>query len=459
MDAAAQAAAAAMQEAILKAVHAAITEIWALYAVGSLLIASRLFVRIKLVGFRGLQPDDFLVVFAWMCYTSVSVVGQVFVLNAGGKHTSQLTTPESRINLPLSEYPDYEFGSKMFLVGETLYMGTVWTLKMCMAFFYRRLVRGLWSEKLILPLMGGIGATFIAGITTIYTTCVPVSKHWQILPNPGPLCVPQNPWVFVTIMCLNLTTDLCILSLPIPVLAKMRTNTVRKIGLVFLFSLGAFTMVAAILRIISIFVLNQESAGALWFIREDFVAVVVTQAPMVYPLFGRQFWHTAYGSGDGSRDETSKSRSNKPRKKGSGSGHSTGERHELTFGSATMNRVKRPKDPYSLTQLGITQIGGSESQEEMINSPTNETGATAGAEGNAAIGSGVTVATATTDNNSDGKLGVSRTRSISRKSRGQDKHHKNTVVVEQTVVTTTAVCTEEQKRRDIEAWRKQPWET
>lgn len=40
------------------------------------------------------------------------------------------------------------------------------------------------------------------------------------------------------------------------VLAKMRTNTVRKIGLVFLFSLGAFTMVAAILRIISIFVVS-----------------------------------------------------------------------------------------------------------------------------------------------------------------------------------------------------------
>ncbi|KAK8043278.1 hypothetical protein PG993_005708 [Apiospora rasikravindrae] len=451
MDAAAQAAA-AMQAAIMKAVRAAITEIWCLYAVGTLLIASRLFVRIKLVGFRGLQPDDVLVVFAWMCYTSVSVVGQVFILNAGGKHTSQLTTLESRISLPVSEYADYEFGSKMFLLGETLYLGTVWTLKLCMAFFYRRLVRGLWSEKLILPLMAGIGATGIAGILTIYTTCVPVSKHWQILPHPGPLCVPQNPWTFVTIMGLNLTTDLCILSLPIPVLAKMRTNAVRKVGLVFLFGLGAFTMVAAILRIISIFVLNQESAGALWSIREDFIAVVVTQAPMVYPLFGRQFWHTAYGSGDGSRDESSK-----PKKSG---GNSTGESHELTFGSATMNRVKRPKDPYSLTQLGITQVGGSESQEEMINSPTNETGATAATgndSGNNTIGHGATVAAATSDNN---RLGVVRTQSLSRKSRGPaEKHQNNTVVVEQTVVTTTAVCTEEQKRRDIEAWRKQPWET
>ncbi|KAK8131855.1 hypothetical protein PG999_000028 [Apiospora kogelbergensis] len=320
-------------------IQAAITEIWALYAVGTCLIASRLFTRIKLVGFRGLQPDDFIVVFAWMCYTSVSVVGHVFILEAKGKHTSQLTL-QDRIDLPVSEYAAYEFGSKMFLVGETLYLGTVWTLKLCMAFFYRRLVRGLWSETLILPLMAGIGVTGLAGILTIYTTCTPVSKHWQILPYPGAICVPQNPWTFITIMGLNLGTDLCILSLPIPVLARMRTNALRKVGLVFLFGLGLFTMVAAVIRIISIFVvschhvtlppfpppraqehtsvgltrytvpkLNQESAGALWSIREDFIAVVVTQAPMVYPLFGRQFWRTVYGSSDGSHDESAKPKS------------------------------------------------------------------------------------------------------------------------------------------------------
>ncbi|KAK8062046.1 hypothetical protein PG994_008412 [Apiospora phragmitis] len=450
MDAAAQAAA-AMRAAIMAAIHAAITEIWCLYTVGTILIACRLFVRIKLVGFRGLQPDDVLVVFAWMCYTSVSVVGQVFILNAGGKHTSQLTQ-QDRLDLPVSEYAAYEFGTKMFLLGETLYLGTVWTLKLCMAFFYRRLVRGLWSEKLILPLMAGIGMTGLAGILTIYTTCTPVSKHWQILPNPGPICVPQNPWVFITIMGLNLSTDLCILSLPIPVLAKMRTNAVRKIGLVFLFSLGAFTMVAAIVRIVSIFVLNQESAGALWSIREDFIAVVVIQAPMVYPLFGRQFWRTAYGTGDGSRDESSA----KPAKSSG-----TGESHELTFGSATMNRIKRPKDPYSLTQLGITQVDGSESQEGIINSPTNSSAgaATAGSGGNGMVGNGdvatvvaaATAAAAAATTDISNKPEFARTRSFS-----PDPHN---VVVEQTVETTVSVCPEEQRRRDIEAWRKQPWET
>lgn len=68
VDAAAQAAAAAaaMQAAIMAAVHAAITEIWTLYGIGSTLIACRLFVRMKMVGFRGLQPDDYIALWVFV---------------------------------------------------------------------------------------------------------------------------------------------------------------------------------------------------------------------------------------------------------------------------------------------------------------------------------------------------------------------------------------------------------
>lgn len=50
----------------MAAVHAAITDIWALYAIGSCLIAARLFVRVQMVGFRGLQADDYIVVWVFV---------------------------------------------------------------------------------------------------------------------------------------------------------------------------------------------------------------------------------------------------------------------------------------------------------------------------------------------------------------------------------------------------------
>ncbi|KAK8876747.1 integral membrane protein PTH11 [Apiospora arundinis] len=430
------AAAAAMQAAIMAAVHAAITEIWTLYGIGSTLIACRLFVRLKMVGFRGLQPDDYIALWVFVVYTSVSVVGHVLILDAGGKHTSQLS-PQDRINLPESDYALFEYGTKLFLVGETLYMGVVWSLKLCMAFFYRRLVRGLWSEKLILPLIGGICATFLAGIITVYTTCVPVSKQWQILPDPGPLCVPQNPWVMITVLCLNLATDVCILSLPIPVLARMQTTTFRKIGLVFLFGLGAFTMVAAVLRIVSIFVLKQESAGALWSIREDFIAVVVTQAPMVYPLFGRRFWTSAYGTGSASKGESYYKHKSGP-----------GESHELRSGGQQHSR--KAKDPYSLTQLGITQVGGSESQEEMIAEPPNQAEAAAMAAAAAAANEN---AMHNRNLNQNQNPNFSRTLSAPKMRVPPERR----VVVQQTVTTSVSP---RQQQIDAEDRRRmeQPWE-
>ncbi len=83
----------------------------------------------------------------------------------------------------------------------------------------------------------------------------------------------------------------------------------RKIGLYILLGLGLFCMMAAILRrgaylqcqpdsapsypnvgTLTLSSSTSKSISAMWSIREDFVAVFVGQAPMVYPLFNRKFW-------------------------------------------------------------------------------------------------------------------------------------------------------------------------
>jgi hypothetical protein len=126
-------------------------------------------------------------------------------------------TPEQRKTLPLSDYRAWEYGTQVFIVGLTSYAVIVWTLKFNMLFFYRRVVKGLWIEKFILPVMCFVGAAAITVILVLTCTCVPFSKMWQIYPDPGGDCVPQNGVIFYTIMSLNLTTDLCILLIPLPV--------------------------------------------------------------------------------------------------------------------------------------------------------------------------------------------------------------------------------------------------
>ncbi|KAE9577737.1 hypothetical protein CGMCC3_g6196 [Colletotrichum fructicola] len=314
-------------------INPSIAEIWSLYAIATTMIALRVFCRTKMVGVSGFRPDDYLVLFAWAVYTTVSTMATMFVLVAQGKHTS-LLTPEQREMMPESEFYLWEYGSKNFVVGMCCYATIVWTLKFNMLFFYRRLVEGQWVEKFIFPVMGLVGATAIAMVLIIFLTCRPITLMWQIRPDPGENCVPQNKVYFYSILAFNLTTDMCIILIPIPVISLVRASIWRRLGVYFLFSLGVFVMTAAIIRVILIFhPTGQFGPGAMWSIREDFVAIFVGQAPMVVPIFKKRFWQ--------------QTRIRWTPKSSQGS-----EGNELSSG---MSNQKKP-DPYSLTQMGFTHI-------------------------------------------------------------------------------------------------------
>lgn len=76
-------------------------------------------------------------------------------------------------------------GSKFFLVGWFMYPGFVWTLKLCMVFFLRRLVAGIWVEKFIIPMMVLVCTCYVIIIIVVTTSCRPFYKYWQIYPDPG----------------------------------------------------------------------------------------------------------------------------------------------------------------------------------------------------------------------------------------------------------------------------------
>lgn len=77
----------------------------------------------------------------------------------------------------------------------------------------------------------------------------------------------------------------------------------------------------------------------MWSIREDFIAIFVGQAPMVVPLFKRRVWAQFYHK----YKFTPKS------SQGS-------DGIELSDGISSNHNNKKPKDPYSLTQLGFTHV-------------------------------------------------------------------------------------------------------
>ncbi|XRM43951.1 hypothetical protein ABZX51_007105 [Aspergillus tubingensis] len=182
-------------------------------------------------------------------------------------------------------------GSKTQVLGWSLYTTLLWLLKSCMAVFYSRLTAGLINMHIRIRIAYFlIGATYIAVIISILAGCHPIQKNWQINPNPGNYCQPavSHIDVYVTVM-LNVATDVYLISIPTPILFKARLPWREKLELLILFSGGTFVMACGILRCVLIVTAgaNGASQAGSWACRETFVAVIIGNAPMIYPMCRR----------------------------------------------------------------------------------------------------------------------------------------------------------------------------
>lgn len=135
--------------------------------------------------------------------------------------------------------------------------------------------------------------------------------------HPG-YCHPAvSPAIVWTFLAMNVSTDLYLISIPIPLLFTANVTWRKRVALVSVFCCGLFVTAAAILRVILIVSVSipplvslhisppppppwkprhltpkQDSkngaflAGS-WAVRETFVAVITTNMPMLFPLFRR----------------------------------------------------------------------------------------------------------------------------------------------------------------------------
>jgi hypothetical protein len=113
-------------------------------------------------------------------------------------------TDDYRANLnPASvEYQLRVAASKHHLIAWSLYVSTLWCLKLCIAVFYTRLTYvfqittcerfltrfsdGLSHMKIRIQIAYiAIGVTYIVVMGTILGACQPFNHYWQINPNPG----------------------------------------------------------------------------------------------------------------------------------------------------------------------------------------------------------------------------------------------------------------------------------
>ncbi|GIK05363.1 hypothetical protein Aspvir_009471 [Aspergillus viridinutans] len=261
-------------------------EAWTEYGIGVLIILGRIFARWKVVGVKNWQGDDYFAIAALLFWTA-----ELTMLELIGQHGANIgLTDAQRAAMTPEQVESLVIGSKCLLAGWTCYVTLIWCLKACMLFFYNRLTLGLMQQKLVKINAVVCLCSYVAVIFTIFFHCFPIQKHWQIYPDPGEQCTVDRI-NYLVLAVTNVSTDAVLVSIPIPLLAKVRLALRRKLVIGVLLCGGVFVMCAALLRcILSLQSINSINTSTIWAIRETFVALIAVNAPCIKPLFSTSVW-------------------------------------------------------------------------------------------------------------------------------------------------------------------------
>ncbi|KAM0715792.1 hypothetical protein Q7P37_008306 [Cladosporium fusiforme] len=263
-------------------------EQWILLSIGLCIIIGRIAIRWRVAGPANWQVDDYLMPLTGLIFTAEIVAAYMVGAKFDGLTNSYMSHEERTALDPNSrEYYNRQWGSKIQILGWSLYACILWCLKVCVATLYGRLISGLAhleSRVRIAYIM--LAVTYVAVALTLLLSCQPFNHFWQVSPDPGALCRPTNSPVYVLVVVIpNIITDAYLLSIPLPLIWAVSISWQRKITLMVLFGGAVFVMLAGIIRAVVILKSGPDGAisGSQWACRETFVAVVVANMPIVYP--------------------------------------------------------------------------------------------------------------------------------------------------------------------------------
>ncbi|EON64309.1 hypothetical protein W97_03540 [Coniosporium apollinis CBS 100218] len=199
---------------------------------------------------------------------------------AGGGGSNLYTEEE----LPFTDEEVQEriLGSKIVVVSEQAMLNTIYTLKACLLFMYQRITQGTPQQRLVKYLAIYVAVGWVATEIAFFTNCRPFNGYWAV-PPPNPECTTLRRYAYVQ-AAFNLTSDVCMILIPVPMVLRLRLPLKQKIILAGVFSMGTFVIIAALLT--KYFNLSDvwDTSYMLWYSREASVAVWVANLPMIWPL-------------------------------------------------------------------------------------------------------------------------------------------------------------------------------
>ncbi|RMD41312.1 hypothetical protein DV735_g3825, partial [Chaetothyriales sp. CBS 134920] len=172
--------------------------------------------------------------------------------------------------------------------GRPFYMAGITGFKVALCFAYLRITNSSHNSRyriFIWSIMAFATLSHVAGTLVLIFQCSPVQKSWR--PRTEGKCLP-NVATFYALASVTIVCDLVIFFAPIPLLARIRIGTRKKVGLIGIFTLGVFTTVCSVMRMVQIITISKNGNSTmlvLWGTIETNVGIFLTCLPCLTPLF------------------------------------------------------------------------------------------------------------------------------------------------------------------------------
>ncbi|KAB8076278.1 hypothetical protein BDV29DRAFT_189610 [Aspergillus leporis] len=198
-------------------------ESWILYVVGMLKISR----RIRVGSWRKLQIDDGL-----MCMIALTFTGVIISANNTARVSSDPVIHEEPVTRYIEEL--VEWGNKMTFLMEQFSLVTIWLVKCCLLIIYSRLTL-LMKEHLIVKFVAVYVVLSFIVIEILFCAvwCRPINHYFQCSSY-------LNHLIITTVF--NITSDLMMLSIPLPLFIRSHLPFKQKVAVCGVFSLGGIVM-------------------------------------------------------------------------------------------------------------------------------------------------------------------------------------------------------------------------
>jgi hypothetical protein len=117
--------------------------------------------------------------------------------------------------------------------------------------------------------------------------CRPFNQYWAVPPDNVQCSAATNHLITNTVF--NISSDIMIIILPMPMLLQTTLSTKKKVILCGLFAVGTFTILSAILNKYYSFTQPFGLEWTAWYIRESSTALITANLPLTWALLQRIF--------------------------------------------------------------------------------------------------------------------------------------------------------------------------